>query len=98
MKRVWLFLLAVGLGGVVEVRGQQPIDQAAEEAAIRKASAAYAEAFNNRDTKALAELWSPEAVYVNRSTGEQVTGRARIAEQFAVLFREEPELKLEVKV
>ena len=48
--------------------GQQPAGQSADEAAIRKAAASYVEAFNKHDAKALADHWSPEAVYTNRST------------------------------
>ena len=77
---------------------QQPSDQAADEAAIRKAAASYVEAFNKHDAKALADHWSPDAVYLNRTTGEEVVGRAAIAEQFTALFKEQPEVKLEVTV
>ena len=48
--------------------------------------------------KALADHWSPDAVYLNRTTGEEVVGRAAIAEQFRTLLEEQPELKLEVNV
>ena len=50
------------------------------------------------DAKALADYWSPEAVYLNRTSGEEVVGRNAIAEQFAALLKEQPELKLEVIV
>ncbi len=78
--------------------GQQPAGQAADEAAIRKAAASYVEAFNKHDAKALADQWSPDAVYQNRTTGEEAVGRAAIAEQFTTLFKEQPELKLAVTV
>jgi uncharacterized protein (TIGR02246 family) len=78
--------------------GQQPGNQSADEAAIRKEAAAYAEAFNKHDAKALADHWSPDAVYTNRTTGEEVVGRAAIGEQFTALFKEQPGLKLEVTV
>jgi uncharacterized protein (TIGR02246 family) len=98
MRRVALGLLVLGMLGPTQMVGQQPIDQSADEAAIRKTAAAYAEAFNKHDAKALADLWSPDAVYLNRSSGEEVVGRAAIAEQFAALFKEQPEVKLEVNV
>jgi uncharacterized protein (TIGR02246 family) len=56
------------------------------------------EAFNKHDAKALADHWSPEAVYTNRSTGEEVVGRAAIGEQFTALFKEQPAIKAEVTV
>jgi uncharacterized protein (TIGR02246 family) len=77
---------------------QQPSDQSTDEAAIRKAAASYAEAFNKHDAKALADHWSSDAVYTNRSTGEEVVGRPAIAEQFTALFTEQPGLKLDVNV
>jgi uncharacterized protein (TIGR02246 family) len=77
---------------------QQPSDQSADEGAIRKAAAAYADAFNKHDAKAVADCWSPDAVYLNRSTGAQVVGRAAIADQFASLFKEQPQVKAEVTV
>ena len=60
--------------------------------------ASYVETFNKHDAKALADHWSPDAVYLNRTTGEEVVGRAAIAEQFAALLKEQPELKIEVSV
>ena len=66
----------------VPLLGPAASDQSADEAAIRKAAASYAEAFNKHDAKALADLWSPDAVYLNRTTGEEVVGRDAIAEQF----------------
>ena len=98
MRRVSLLLMILGVAGTSNLRGQEPSDQSANEAAIRKAAASYVEAFNKHDAKALADHWSPDAVYLNRSTGEEVVGRAAIAEQFAALFKEQPELKLEVNV
>lgn len=79
--------------------GQEPAPtMSADEAAIRKQVAAYVQAFNQGDAKALADAWAPDAVYVNRLTGEQVVGRAAIAEQFAALFKVKSGLKLEVKI
>jgi uncharacterized protein (TIGR02246 family) len=78
--------------------GQETPGQSADEAAIRKAAASYAEAFNKHDAKALAAHWSPDAVYTNRSTGEEVVGQAAIGEQFAALFKGQPALKVEVTV
>jgi uncharacterized protein (TIGR02246 family) len=88
-----LYLIAT-----VSVLAQQPSDQSTDEAAIRKAAASYAEAFNKHDAKALADLWSPDAVYTNRTTGEEAVGRAAITDQFTAQFKEQPGLKLEVTV
>ena len=53
-------------------------DQTEEEAAIRKIDDAYVEAYNKHDAKALAGMWSPEAVYVDPETGDEAVGRAEI--------------------
>jgi len=98
MRRVALSLFVFAILGTTRLIGQQPADQAADEAAIRKTAASYVEAFNKHDAKALADLWSPDAIYTNRSTGEEVVGRAAIAEQFTALFKDQPDLKLEVNV
>jgi len=98
MRRALLGMLVFASLGTPQLIGQQPPDQSADEAAIRRAAASYVEAFNKHDAKALADLWSPDAVYLNRSTGEEVVGRAAISEQFTNLFKEQPELKLEVNV
>ena len=98
MRRVSLLLMILGVTGTSRLFGQQPSDQSADEAAIRKMVASYVQAFNRHDAKALADHWSPDAVYLNRTTGEEVVGRAAIAEQFTALLKEQPELKLEVNV
>ena len=72
MRRVFLGLLVYGIIGTTRMIGQQPPDQSADEAAIRKAAASYIESFNKHDAKALADLWSPDAVYLNRTTGEEL--------------------------
>ncbi|MHB8897725.1 MAG: YybH family protein [Thermoguttaceae bacterium] len=57
-----------------------------EENAVRAAVELYVAAFNRGDAKALAALWSPEAVYTNPITAQQVVGRAEIEKQFAGIF------------
>ena len=97
MRCALLCLLVFGIG-VPRLFGQQPGEPSADEVAIRKAAASYVEAFNKHDAEAMSNQWSPDAVYLNRSTGEEVVGRAAIAEQFTALFKDQPELKLEVSV
>ena len=73
-------------------------DPAAEKAAIEKAVASYVAAFNAGDAKALAAHWSPEAVYVNPLTGNQVQGSAAIAAEFGAILAELKDTKLAVDV
>lgn len=74
----------------------QAVDaQTPDEVAIRQAVAGYIAAFNQGDAKALAALWSPEAVYTNPATGEQAIGRDAIEQQFAGIFAASKGVKLE---
>jgi uncharacterized protein (TIGR02246 family) len=77
--------------------GAEANRQAADEAAIRKAVESYVAAFNRGDAKALAAMWSPEAVYTNPISREQVVGRAEIEKQFTAIFAEAKGVKLEAK-
>ena len=96
MKRMLLIaaILAWGFAPAVGAEGE---DQAADEAAIRKAVETYVTAFNQGDAAALAALWSPTAVYTNPRSGEQVVGREAIQAQFAAIFAEAKGAKLEAK-
>jgi uncharacterized protein (TIGR02246 family) len=68
-----------------------------DEAAIRAAGAAFIEAYNAKDAKKLAALWSPEAVYIDPLTGEQTVGRDEIEKVFADAFADKQDVKLEVE-
>jgi uncharacterized protein (TIGR02246 family) len=76
-------------------RGDDVAGQTTDEAAIRKAVEAYVAAFNQGDAKALSALWSPEAVYTNRLSGEEVVGREAIEEQFASLLADAKGARME---
>lgn len=73
-------------------------DQAEDEAAIRKNAEAYVEAYNKHDAKAVAAMWSPDAVYMNPSTGEAAVGQEEIENVFAETLADLKDAKLEVKV
>jgi uncharacterized protein (TIGR02246 family) len=73
-------------------------DQAADEAAIRKNAEAYVAAYNKHDAKALAAMWSPDAVYLDPSTGDAAVGREEIEKAFVETLAESKEAKLEVTV
>jgi uncharacterized protein (TIGR02246 family) len=73
-------------------------DQAEDETLIRQNAEAYAAAYNDRDAKALAAMWSPEAVYLDRSTGESAVGREAIEKVFADTLVNLDDAKLEVDV
>lgn len=69
-------------------------DQASDEAMIRKAVQDYTDAFNAGDAKQLASMWSPDAVYTNPDTGEQVVGQQAIESQFSGIFETSKGIKL----
>jgi uncharacterized protein (TIGR02246 family) len=73
-------------------------DQADDEAAIRKSDEAYVTAYNKHDAKALAEMWSPEALYVDPETGEEALGRDAIEKEFTETFEGLKDAKLEMDV
>jgi uncharacterized protein (TIGR02246 family) len=73
-------------------------DQTADEAEIRANAAKYVELYNRRDSKGMADMWSPDAVYTDASTGETVTGREAIAKQLDYVFAGSEDAKLKVDV
>ena len=57
------------------------------ETTVREVGTKYVAAFNKQDAAALAAFWSPEAVYTNRLTGEQVTGGKRLRNNYKAVCR-----------
>jgi uncharacterized protein (TIGR02246 family) len=72
--------------------------QAEDEAAIRKNDAAYVAAYNKHDAKAIASMWSPEAVYMDPDTGEAAVGRDAIEKVFVGTFADMKDARLEIDV
>lgn len=93
MNRMVLAIVLLA-SSMTTARGADAISQDAEEAAIRKAVETYVASFNRADAKALAALWSPDAVYTNPLSGEQVVGREAIEKQFAGIFSSSQDAKL----
>lgn len=61
-------------------------DTSQDRAQIANEVEKYVAAFNARDAKALANLWTEGGIYSNPRNGEEVTGRAAIEKQFTQLF------------
>jgi uncharacterized protein (TIGR02246 family) len=91
-------MVIVALAAVVAMTSVAAAEQAADEAAIRANVEKYVEAYNRRDSRAMAEMWSPEAVYMDPTTGEGVVGREEIAKQFVHTFAGSEDAKLAVTV
>jgi uncharacterized protein (TIGR02246 family) len=89
----WFVIAVVSICG-----GAAQADQAADEAAIRAIGEKYVEAYNRRDSKTMAGMWSPEAVYMDPTTGEGVVGREAIAKQFDYAFAGAEDAKLAINI
>ncbi len=98
MKSVTMTCLTAAWGMLLcltpAVADQAADKQAADEQAIREAVAAYVAAYNRGDAAAVAAMWSPDAVYTNPLSGEQVVGREAVEKQFATIFSESKGAKL----
>lgn len=97
MKSLPLTCLLVIVSSLTTV-AEEAADTLDDDAAIRANAQAYADAYNKGDATALAAFWSEDAIYVNRSTGERVSGRAAIEEQFESLFAEEDPPQIDVVI
>jgi uncharacterized protein (TIGR02246 family) len=65
---------------------------------IRANAEAYVAAYNNHDAKAVAAMWSPDAVYMDPSTGEAAVGQEEIEKAFTDILAGLGQAKLEVEV
>ncbi len=77
---------------------QEEVDPQRDEdlTAIKAAIQSYAKAFNARDAQKLADHWAPEGVYISRTSGDQVTGRAAMFKEFAAMFAQQSVPQLDV--
>jgi len=84
-SRFYLFYILAACS-LISTAAAQESRQAESESAIRQAVEAYVIAFNRADARAVAELWSPDAVYTNPFSAEEVMGREAIEKQFGAFF------------
>src|SRR6476620_33886 len=73
-------------------------DQSRDEAAIRANCEKYVESYNRRDSKTMASMWSPEAVYIDDETGEKAVGHDAIARQLDHEFAGSEDAKLTIHI
>ena len=92
------FILIVACAVAGTTPGWLCAGQAEDEAAIRATIAAYVVAFNQGNAQAIAAQWSPDAVYSNPMTGEEVTGRKAIEKQLIGIFKNAKDTKIEVDI
>ena len=98
MKRLLIFSSALLLAATHLSAKAPEQGHPADEAAIRKLTETYCAAFDRRDAKALAELWSPDADYMSPISGKEVHGREAIENEFATMFEAEGDARLSVKI
>ena len=78
-------------------KNAQGAKRQSDEAAIRKQSAAFVQAFEKGDAKALAALWTEEGEYID-DEATTYRGRAAIAAAYAQFFAKNPKVKLELNI
>lgn len=72
-------------------------DASSELAAIRAESRAFVEAFNQRDAKAVARLWTENGTYTDE-TGRTFRGREDIEQAYAEFFAENPDATIRIVI
>lgn len=73
-----------------EADDQASDDQASEDLTkITAAIDSYVTAFNTKDVEKLLSLWSPDGVYVSRTSGERLTGHDALRSDFAEIFSQD---------
>lgn len=90
-------LLAL-LTRVAAAQDAAPSSMAGDEAAIRANADKYVEAYNRRDSRTMASMWSPDAVYLDPDTNERYVGSEAIAKHFDDVLAGSEDAKLAVTI
>jgi uncharacterized protein (TIGR02246 family) len=72
-------------------------DRSEDEAAIRANVAAFVKAYNAKDAKAIAALFTPDGQIVDKE-GDVAEGREAIEKEFKEMFSDAPEKRIEVSI
>ena len=75
-----------------------PSSMSDDETAIRANVDKYVEAYNRRDSRTMAAMWSPDAVYLDPDTDERYVGRDAIVKHFDDVLAGSEDAKLAVTV
>src|SRR5262245_34713325 len=75
-------------------RSPTPVAADGDKASIETFLRAYVDAFNKKDLKAMAAMWSTGATYVNRDDGDRSEGRAAIEADLAASMKNHPTARL----
>ncbi len=97
---VWsvVFTIAIGVFSIQGMADELVASGSSDEAAIRANAAKYVEAYNRRDSKTMASMWSPDAVYMDPATDERILGRGAIAKHFDNIFAGSEDAELKVAI
>ena len=74
-----------------------PANATKAEVAIRASAEEFTKAFNRGDAKAIAALWTTDGKIIDEQ-GQEFAGQPAIEEQYAELFKANPEAQIEVTV
>lgn len=94
----------LGLFALLSIAAQPPQAQTKStsalvtDAEVQAILQKYADVFNKHDAKALAELWAPQAVSTDATTGRRVIGRDAIQADFQESFKASPKSRLQVQL
>jgi uncharacterized protein (TIGR02246 family) len=80
---VMLWLVTASLVASAQDAANEADDATAE---IKAAIQSYIAAFNARDVAKLVAHWSPEGVYISRTSGERVVGSEALTAEFTAMF------------
>ena len=92
-----LFVCSSWLGHCIGQDAAKLADTGSELAAIRAGSQAFAAAFNKKDAKALAALWTQEGDYVD-DAGTRLVGREAIENSYAAYFAANPQAQIRIVI
>jgi uncharacterized protein (TIGR02246 family) len=95
-----LILNAIPVSGTPALAKKKPDQtksQISDDRALRQQALNYAASFSAGDSKALAEMWSPEGTFID-ADGQEYRGRAAIQSMFDKLFKQIGNQPLTIKV
>ena len=88
----------IGAAKVVAADAAAAVAPSADEVAIRANADKYVEAYNRRDSRTIASMWSPDAIDMDPATGERIVGRDAIAKHFDEMLAGSEDAKLAVTI
>lgn len=71
---------------------------AADPIGLAAALSGYVAAFNKHDAQAVANLWTPQGLYVDKTTGARTEGHDALIADFRALFAASPDVVLSGKI